>query len=41
MRIDNNTVVFITGAGSGFGLETAKEFASLGAKLILTDISWT
>ncbi len=34
-----NKKVLITGAGSGIGLETAKEFARLGAHLLLVDIN--
>jgi NADP-dependent 3-hydroxy acid dehydrogenase YdfG len=41
MRIDSNTVIFITGSGSGFGLETAYKFYALGCKLVLADISLT
>jgi len=41
MRLDQNTVVFITGGGSGFGLETAIKFYSLGSKVVIADIALT
>ncbi|KAL4503985.1 hypothetical protein ABPG72_022615 [Tetrahymena utriculariae] len=37
MKIDQNLVVFITGASSGFGLEVAKDLLEKGCKCYLTD----
>jgi NADP-dependent 3-hydroxy acid dehydrogenase YdfG len=41
MSPDENTVCFITGAGSGFGLECTKHFLGFGCKVVMTDIKWT
>jgi NAD(P)-dependent dehydrogenase (short-subunit alcohol dehydrogenase family) len=41
MKIDKETVIFITGAGSGFGLETVKLFYGYGCNVIIADISLT
>jgi len=38
-RSFENKVVFITGAGSGIGLETARAFAKAGAKVALADLN--
>lgn len=38
MTTHKNTVVIITGAGSGFGAATARAFAALGAKVVLADL---
>ncbi|KAL4473660.1 hypothetical protein ABPG74_022524 [Tetrahymena malaccensis] len=37
MKIDQNLVVFITGASSGFGFEVAKDLLQKGSKCYLTD----
>lgn len=41
MKFTADTVIFITGAGSGFGLETVKKFYHLGCKVVVADISLT
>lgn len=41
MKFTADTVIFITGAGSGFGLETVKKFYNLGCKVVVADISLT
>jgi NAD(P)-dependent dehydrogenase (short-subunit alcohol dehydrogenase family) len=41
MKIDINTVVFVTGGGSGFGLETVLKFYALGCRIVLADIALT
>lgn len=41
MKFTADTVIFITGAGSGFGLETVKKFYLLGCKVVVADISLT
>jgi NADP-dependent 3-hydroxy acid dehydrogenase YdfG len=42
MKIDNSTVFFITGAGSGFGYECSRFFLSeYGSKIVMCDINWT
>jgi len=41
MKIDNQTIFFITGAGSGFGYECSKHFAKYGSKIAMCDIGWT
>ena len=40
MKIDKDTVIFITGAGSGLGLECATRYYKLGCKVILADITF-
>ena len=41
MKIDKNSVAFITGGASGIGLAIAKALAARGAKLMLADIDQT
>jgi NAD(P)-dependent dehydrogenase (short-subunit alcohol dehydrogenase family) len=41
MKFNIDTVIFITGAGSGFGLECVKKFYALGTKVVVADISLT
>lgn len=41
MKLDSDTVIFITGAGSGFGLACAIKYYDLGCKVILADIAYT
>lgn len=41
VKLDSDTVVFITGAGSGFGLETAISYYGLGCNVILADLIYT
>jgi NADP-dependent 3-hydroxy acid dehydrogenase YdfG len=38
MKINKNLVIFITGAGSGFGLDSSIRFIALGCKVIMADI---
>ena len=37
-RFENKTVV-VTGAGSGFGAETARRFAAEGGNVVVSDIN--
>ena len=41
MKIDSNSVAFITGGAAGIGLGIAQAFAKRGAKLMLADIDQT
>ena len=41
MKINSNTVVFITGGASGLGFEAAQHFISLGAKVAIADLNIT
>lgn len=41
MKLDQNTVIFITGAGSGLGLECAIRYYHLGCSVILADLNYT
>jgi short-subunit dehydrogenase involved in D-alanine esterification of teichoic acids len=39
MKIDNNTVVLITGGASGLGEASAKKFIEKGCKVIIADMN--